>query len=36
MFPNNATFLNAIASFGQGYPFVEQAHTFRFTIGRTF
>ena len=36
MFPNNATFLNAIASFGQGYPFAEQAHTFRFTIGRTF
>jgi hypothetical protein len=36
MFPNNATFLRAIASFGQGYPFVEQAHTFRFTIGRTF
>ncbi|HVP46796.1 MAG TPA: outer membrane protein assembly factor BamA [Bryobacteraceae bacterium] len=36
MFPNNATFLNAIASFGQGYPFREQPHTFRFTIGRTF
>ncbi len=36
MFPNNATFLNAIASFGQGYPFVEKASTFRFTIGRTF
>jgi len=36
MFPNNATFLNAIASFGQAYPFAEQAHTFRFTIGRTF
>jgi len=36
MFPNNATFLNAIASFGQGYPFAEKASTFRFTIGRTF
>jgi len=36
MFPNNATFLNAIASFGQAYPFTEKASTFRFTIGRTF
>jgi outer membrane protein insertion porin family len=36
MFPNNATFLHAIASFGQGYPFIEKASTFRFTIGRTF
>ena len=36
MFPNNATFLHAIASFGQGYPFVEKHSTFRFTIGRTF
>jgi outer membrane protein insertion porin family len=36
MFPNNATFLNAIASFGSVYPFFERASTFRFTIGRTF
>jgi outer membrane protein insertion porin family len=36
MFPNNATFLKAIASFGQPYPFFEKASTFRFTIGRTF
>ena len=36
MFPNNATFLNAIASFGQAYPFFEKHSTFRFTIGRTF
>ena len=36
MFPNNQTFLHAIASFGQGYPFTEKASTFRFTIGRTF
>jgi len=35
-FPNNATFLNAIASFGQAYPFFEKHSTFRFTIGRTF
>jgi outer membrane protein insertion porin family len=36
MFPNNQTFLQAITSFGQGYPFVEKRSTFRFTIGRTF
>ena len=36
MFPNNATFLNAIATFGRVYPFFEKASTFRFTIGRTF
>jgi outer membrane protein insertion porin family len=35
-FPNNATFLNSIASFGQAYPFFERHSTFRFTIGRTF
>jgi len=35
-FPNNATFLNSLATFGQAYPFFEPAHTFRFTIGRTF
>jgi outer membrane protein insertion porin family len=35
-FPNNATFLNSIASFGQAYPFFEKKSTFRFTIGRTF
>jgi outer membrane protein insertion porin family len=36
MFPNNQTFLQAITSFGQGYPFLEKRSTFRFTIGRTF
>ena len=36
MFPNNATFLHAITSFGQAYPFFEKHSTFRFTIGRTF
>jgi outer membrane protein insertion porin family len=35
-FPNNATFLNSVASFGQIYPFYERRSTFRFTIGRTF
>jgi outer membrane protein insertion porin family len=35
-FPNNATFLNSIAQFGQAYPFFEKHSTFRFTIGRTF
>jgi outer membrane protein insertion porin family len=36
VFPNQATFLNAIASFGNAYPFFEQRSMFRFTIGRTF
>jgi outer membrane protein insertion porin family len=36
MFPNNATFLNSVASFGQAYPFFERRRMFRFTIGRTF
>ena len=36
IFPNQATFLNAIASFGTAYPFDEQRSMFRFTIGRTF
>ena len=35
-FPNNATFLQSLATFGQAYPFTEKASTFRFTIGRTF
>jgi outer membrane protein insertion porin family len=36
VFPNYATFYNALASFGNAYPFLEQHDTFRFTIGRTF
>ncbi len=36
LFPNEATFLNAVASFGQSYPFYEKRSMFRFTIGRTF
>jgi outer membrane protein insertion porin family len=35
-FPNQATFANAVASFGQAYPWYEDRKTFRFTIGRTF
>ena len=35
-FPNNATFLNSVASFGQIFPFDERRTLFRFTIGRTF
>ncbi len=35
-FPNQATFINSVASFGQAFPFFEQKSTFRFTIGRTF
>jgi outer membrane protein insertion porin family len=35
-FPNAATFNNAVASFGVGYPFVEKRTLFRFTVGKTF
>ena len=35
-FPNNATFLNSIATYGTAYPFFERRTLFRFTIGRTF
>ena len=35
-FPNNATFLNSVARFGQAYPYFEKRTMFRFTIGRTF
>jgi outer membrane protein insertion porin family len=35
-FPNNATFLNAITTYGLATPFFEKRSTFRFTIGRTF
>ncbi len=35
-FPNQATFLNALALIGRPYPLYEQRRTFRFTIGRTF
>jgi outer membrane protein insertion porin family len=35
-FPNTATYLNAIESYGTAYPLFERRGTFRFTIGRTF
>jgi outer membrane protein insertion porin family len=35
-FPNQNTFLNSVAQFGQGYPYLEKRTMFRFTIGRTF
>jgi outer membrane protein insertion porin family len=35
-FPNQQTFVRALTSFGQAYPFYEKRSTFRFTIGRTF
>ena len=35
-FPNQTTFINSVAQFGQGYPFFEKRTMFRFTIGRTF
>jgi outer membrane protein insertion porin family len=36
MFPNNATFQNALSSYGTAFPFDEKRTMFRFTIGRTF
>jgi outer membrane protein insertion porin family len=35
-FPNASTFANAVATYGQAYPFFEKRTMFRFTIGRTF
>jgi outer membrane protein insertion porin family len=35
-FPNQASFINSVARFGQAYPFYEDRKTFRFTISRTF
>ena len=35
-FPNQATFLQSVAIFGQASPFFERARVFRFTISRTF
>jgi len=35
-FPNAASYYNAVATVGQLEPFFEQAHMFRFTVGRTF
>ncbi len=36
LFPNNATFVNSIATIGQPYPFYERRKLWRFTISRTF
>jgi outer membrane protein insertion porin family len=35
-FPNAATFNNAVASFGQIYPYDDRRTYFHFTVGRTF
>jgi outer membrane protein insertion porin family len=35
-FPNEASFLNALATVGNLYPFVERRTLFRFSVGRTF
>ena len=35
-FPNQATFVNSVATWGQASPFFEKRKTFRFTISRTF
>jgi outer membrane protein insertion porin family len=35
-FPNNTSFINSVATFGQPIPFVDKRSVFRFTIGRTF
>src|SRR5271165_1054753 len=36
IFPNSATYLNAINTVGAPIPFLERHSTFRFSIGRTF
>ncbi|MFY9728744.1 MAG: outer membrane protein assembly factor BamA [Bryobacteraceae bacterium] len=36
MFPNQATFNNAIANYGPLYPWDEKSTMLRFTVGRTF
>ena len=35
-FPNEASFLNALAQVGQVYPYYEKRTLFRFSVGRTF
>ena len=35
-FPNQTTFINSVASYGQSYPYMEKRSMFKFTIGRTF
>ena len=35
-FPNQASFLNALAQVGNIYPYAERRSLFRFSVGRTF
>jgi outer membrane protein insertion porin family len=35
-FPNQNTFINSVAQYGQAYPYLEKRSLFKFTIGRTF
>jgi outer membrane protein insertion porin family len=35
-FPNQSSFIDSVARFGQAYPYYEQRRMFRFTISRTF
>jgi outer membrane protein insertion porin family len=35
-FPNQNTFINSVAQFGQAFPYLEKRSLFKFTIGRTF
>ena len=35
-FPNQTTFINSVAQFGQSFPYLEKRSLFKFTIGRTF
>ena len=35
-FPNEASFLNALAQVGNVFPYYEKRTLFRFSVGRTF
>jgi outer membrane protein insertion porin family len=35
-FPNQATFVNALAQVGNIYPYSDRRSLFRFSVGRTF
>jgi outer membrane protein insertion porin family len=36
MFPNTASYANAVSTIGTGYNYPDRRTMFRFTIGRTF
>jgi len=36
MFPNSASYANAVSTIGTGYNYPDRRTQFRFTIGRTF